>query len=408
MGPFCHIPVNAHYTGVMPRRTDPDRAPNQVDVARVAGVSTQTVSRVVSGHPNVRPETAQRVLAAVDAVGYRVHAAAASLASGRSRTIGVITISSAQYSTSAIVLGVEAVAAEEGYAVVSAGVTHQSAPASFLGAFDRLERQGAEGIIILAPVGFLAEALGARTERTPTVGHRQSDGVGTDALIDQRAIARAATEHLLDLGHRTVWHVSGDEFWQESNSRREEWENVLRERGLTPPPVIPGDWSPESGYRAGRTIAAIPDVTAVFVSSDEMAFGVIRALHEAGRTVPDDVSVISVDDIALAAYATPALTTVRQPFAEVGRAAAIQVIDMIEKREPRLLETLRPELIVRASRSPTRGRASACRGTHKRFRPPHRPHFGSQAGVREVMPGSVPPSPAAGSQERGIRVAGCA
>ena len=251
-------------------------------------------------------------------------------------------------------LGVEAVAAEEGYAVVSAGVTHQSAPASFLGAFDRLERQGAEGIIILAPVGFLAEALGARTERTPTVGHRQSDGVGTDALIDQRAIARAATEHLLDLGHRTVWHVSGDEFWQESNSRREEWENVLRERGLTPPPVIPGDWSPESGYRAGRTIAAIPDVTAVFVSSDEMAFGVIRALHEAGRTVPDDVSVISVDDIALAAYATPALTTVRQPFAEVGRAAAIQVIDMIEKREPRLLETLRPELIVRASTAPPR------------------------------------------------------
>ncbi|GAB3121482.1 LacI family DNA-binding transcriptional regulator [Glaciibacter psychrotolerans] len=315
-------------------------------------MSTQTVSRVVSGHPNVRPETAQRVLAAVEAVGYRVHAAAASLASGRSRTIGVITISSAQYSTSAIVLGVEAVAADEGYAVTSAGVTQHAGPAAFVAAFDRLERQGAEGIVILAPVGFLSEALGTRTERTPTVGHRQTDGDGTGALIDQRAIARAATEHLLDLGHRTVWHVSGDEFWQESSLRRDEWEAVLRERGITPPPVIPGDWSPESGYRAGRTIAAIPDVTAVFVSSDEMAFGVIRALHEAGRTVPDDVSVVSVDDIALAAYATPALTTVRQPFEEVGRATAIQVIDLIEKREPRILPTLRPELIVRASTAP--------------------------------------------------------
>ncbi|GAA3859501.1 LacI family DNA-binding transcriptional regulator [Leifsonia kafniensis] len=326
--------------------------PTQVDVARVAGVSTQTVSRVVSGQPNVRPETIQRVMAAVEATGYRLHAAAASLASGRSRTLGVITISSAQYSTSAILLGVEAAASEEGYSVSTASVPQHSAPASFLGAFDRLERQGAEGIVILAPVGFLAEALGTRTERTPTVGHRQSDGIGADALVDQREIARLATEHLLDLGHRTVWHVSGDEFWQESNARRDEWEAVLRERGVTPPPVIPADWSPESGYRAGRTIAAIPDVTAVFVASDEMAFGVIRALHEAGRTVPDDVSVVSVDDIALAAYAAPALTTVRQPFHEVGRATATRVIDLIEKREPSVTPQLRAELIVRASTAP--------------------------------------------------------
>lgn len=351
---FPGTAVNAYYTGCMSRRSQPDRAPNQVDVAQAAGVSTQTVSRVLSGHPNVRPETARRVLTAVDAVGYRLHAAAASLASGRSRTIGVITLSSIEYSTSAIVLGVEAVAAEQGYAVTSASVPHHSAPASFIGAFERLESQGAEGIVVLAPVGFLAEALGARTARTPTVGHRQTGGVGTDALVDQRAIARAATEHLLDLGHQTVWHVSGDEFWEESDARREEWEAVLRERGITPPPVIPGDWSPESGYRAGRTIAAIPDVTAVFVSSDEMAFGVIRALHEAGRIVPDDVSVVSVDDIALAAYAAPALTTVRQPFVDVGRAAAIQVIDLIEKREPSALAPLRAELIVRASTAPPR------------------------------------------------------
>lgn len=344
--------VSAHYTGQMPRRSQDDHVPSQVDVARIAGVSTQTVSRVISGHPNVRPETARRVMAAVDDVGYRVHAAAASLASGRSRTLGVIYVSTVQYSTSAILLGVEAVAAEEGYAVTTASVPLHSAPASFLSAFDRLEGQGAEGIVILAPVGFLAEALGTRTERTPTVGHEQSAGVGTDALVDQRAIARAATEHLLDLGHRTVWHVSGDEFWQESAERIEEWEAVLRERGVTPPPVIPADWSPESGYRAGRTIAAIPDVTAVFVSSDEMAFGVIRALHEAGRAVPDDVSVVSVDDIALAAYAAPALTTVRQPFTEVGRAAATRVIELIERREPSPAAQLRPELIIRASTAP--------------------------------------------------------
>lgn len=360
VGQFDERHGSVHYTGSMPRRLEQDRGPNQVDVARVAGVSTQTVSRVIAGHPNVRPETASRVLAAVDAVGYRLHAAAASLASGRTRTIGVIQLSTAQYSRSAQLLGVEAVAAEQGYAVTTASVPPRPAPASFVEAFDRLERQGAEGIVILAQLGFLAEALGGRTERTPTVGHRHSDGFGVDALIDQRGIARAATEHLLDLGHRTVWHVSGDEDWQEANERSEEWEAVLRERGVTPPPVVPGDWSPESGYRAGRTIAAIPDVTAVFVSSDEMAFGVIRALHEAGRAVPEDVSVVSVDDIALAAYAAPALTTVRQPFDAVGRAFASRVIEMIEKREPSAAPRLLSELIVRASTAPPpRGQASA-------------------------------------------------
>lgn len=347
--------LRTHYADSMSPRSPQQRAPKQVDVARVAGVSTQTVSRVMLGHQNVRPETAQRVLAAVEATGYRLHAAAASLASGRTRMIGVILVSTAQYSASATLLGVESIAAEEGYAVTTASVAQHAPPASFLEAFIRLEGQGAEGIVILAPVGFLAEALGARTERTPTVGHRREDGAGANGLIDQREIARVATEHLLDLGHRTVWHVSGDEYWQESSARREEWEAVLRERGLTPPPVITADWSPESGYRAGRTIAAIPDATAVFVSSDEMAFGVIRALHEAGRAVPEDVSVVSVDDIALAAYAAPALTTVRQPFEEVGRATAQRVIDLIEQRESGLIAPLRPELIVRASTAPPSG-----------------------------------------------------
>ncbi|WP_344297265.1 LacI family DNA-binding transcriptional regulator [Agromyces neolithicus] len=337
----------------MPRRHNQSQSPSQVDVARAAGVSTQTVSRVISGQANVRPETARRVLAAVDELGYRVHAAAASLASGRTRILGVIEVSTARYSTSAINVGIETVASEEGYTVTTASVSDHASPDSFLDAFDRLERQGAEGVILLAPVTFLDNAMGARTERTPTVlMHHLTSGVGTDTVVDQSSIARLATEHLLSLGHRTVWHVSGDDYWLESRVRRQTWEQVLIEHGVTPPPVIPADWTPESGYRAGRTIAAIPDATAVFVSSDEMAFGVIRALHEAGRTVPDDVSVVSVDDIALAAYAAPALTTVRQPFEAVGRAAATRVIDLIEQREPSPIEPISAELIVRASTAP--------------------------------------------------------
>ncbi|MFE6736052.1 LacI family DNA-binding transcriptional regulator [Microbacterium sp. NPDC057650] len=338
-----------------PRRPSATRAPNQIDVARVAGVSAQTVSRVLSGQQNVRPETAQRVHAAVESLGYRIHAAAASLASGRTRILGMILVSTDRYSSAALAAGVEQAAAASGYTVTMAAVPDHASPAAFVDAFDRLERQGAEGIVLGVPVELDSPAMRMRTERTPsTRTERTTLDLDAPLIVDQHAIARLAVEHLLDLGHPTVWHVPADDYWLESRQRRETWEQVLTERGITPPPVIPGDWTPESGYRAGRTIAAIPDATAVFVSSDEMAFGLIRALHEAGRRVPEDVSVVSVDDIALAAFASPALTTVRQPFEGMGRAAAQRLIAHIEGHPEEAADDLHPELVIRASAAPPR------------------------------------------------------
>lgn len=340
-----------------PRRHSQERAPSQIDVARLAGVSAQTVSRVMSGQPqSVRPETARRVLAAVDELGYRVHAAAASLASGRSRILGVIIVSTDRYSSAALGVGIEQAAAANGYTVTTAAVPDHASSEAFLDAFDRLERQGAEGIVLGVPVELDSPAMRTRTERTPsTRSERTSMDSDAPHAVDQHAIARLAVDHLLDLGHTTVWHVAGDTFWLESDQRREAWEEALRERGITPPPVIPGDWTPESGYRAGRTIAEIPSATAVFVSSDEMAFGLIRALHEAGRSVPEDVSVVSVDDIALAAYASPALTTVRQPFEAMGRAAALRLIARIEGKDAvGTVPDVHPELVIRASTAPPR------------------------------------------------------
>lgn len=338
-----------------------------MDVARLAGVSTQTVSRVMAGHPNVRPETALRVREAVERLGYRVHAAAASLASGRTRVLGVIILSTARYSSGAISVGIEEVAANEGYAVTTATVPQHAPVEAFAEAFDRLERQGAEGIVMAWPIQFEDPGMIARTNRIPTSTAEVPASEIDDDRVDQSAIARLATEHLLSLGHRTVWHVSGDEYWMEARERRETWEQVLREHDVAPPPVIPGDWTPESGYRAGRTLAAIPDVTAVFVASDEMAFGVLRALHEAGRMVPDDISVASVDDIALAAYAAPALTTVRQPFEQVGRIAAMRVIDRIEGRPPTPMDAVGPELIVRASTAAPRAVTASASVAHARM-----------------------------------------
>ncbi|GAT74389.1 transcriptional regulator, LacI family [Microbacterium sp. HM58-2] len=341
-----------------PRRPREDRAPSQVDVAKLAGVSTQTVSRVMSGQGNVRADTARRVLAAVDELGYRVHAAAASLASGRTRQLGVIVVSTDRYSSAALGVGIQQAAAANGYTVSTAAVADHASVDAFLEAFDRLERQGAEGIILGVPIELESPALRARTDRTPaTRSERISLDQDAALVVDQAAIARLAVEHLLGLGHETVWHVSGDADWTETRQRSEAWEQTLRDHGITPPPVIPADWTPESGYRAGRTIAAIPDATAVFVSSDEMAFGLIRALHEAGRSVPEDVSVVSVDDIALAAYASPALTTVRQPFEDMGRAAALRLIAQIEGHEAiGDMPSTDPQLIIRSSTAPPRAR----------------------------------------------------
>lgn len=310
----------------------------------------------MSGQDTVRPDTARRVLAAVEELGYRVHAAAASLASGRTRVLGVIVVSTDRYSSAALGVGIQQAAAANGYTVSTAAVADHASAEAFLEAFDRLERQGAEGIILGVPVELESPAMRARTERTPaTRVERTSLDEDAPLTVDQRAIARLAVEHLLDLGHATVWHVSGDDYWTETRQRSEAWEQTLRDRGIVPPPLILADWTPESGYRAGRTIAAIPEATAVFVSSDEMSFGLIRALHEAERNVPEDVSVVSVDDIALAAYASPALTTVRQPFEAMGRAAALRIIAQIEGYEAaREMPSTEPQLIVRSSTAPPR------------------------------------------------------
>lgn len=313
----------------------------------------------MAGHENVRPDTAKRVLAAVEELGYRLHGAAASLASGRTRLLGVILVSNDRYSAAALGVGIEHAAAECGYTVTSATVPEQSSSEAIFDAFDRLERQGVEGVILSVPVDLESSGMRARTSRTPTV-HSWINTLNTQsnrAVIDQVKISTLAVEHLLDLGHETVWHVSGSGSWRETGQRRSGWEQSLRARGIEPPPEIVADWTPESGYRAGRTIAAIPDVTAVFVSSDEMAFGLIRALHEAGRRVPEDVSVVSVDDIPLAAYASPALTTVKQPFAQMGRAFALSLIAQIEGESwehasAHDYPVIEPTLVVRASSAP--------------------------------------------------------
>lgn len=329
-----------------------DRGPAMRDVAAAAGVSAQTVSRVLNEHPNVQDSTRRRVQAVIDELGYRRNNTARALVTGRSKTIGVLTLATNNYSRSSLALGVELGAREAGYTVNS--VTSSLSTQSVIDAVSRLVFQGVDGIIIAAPLQEAVEQVAKITARIPTVNTDGSSGMGDRMVgVDQDLAAVMATKHLLDLGHKTVWHLAGPLEWSDASSRLHSWRRTLQEAGCEVPPELHGDWSPESGYHNGLILGRMPEVTAIFVASDEMAFGVIRALTELGRRIPEDVSVVGIDDIDLAAYSNPPLTTVRQSFEDTGRRAVQRLVAQITNPEistpPDLVA---PSLMVRASTAP--------------------------------------------------------
>jgi Transcriptional regulators len=320
------------------------------DVARLAGVSAQTVSRTLSGHPNVQEATRTKVLAAVEQLGYRRNNAARALSSGRSRTLGVVTLQTGFFSRSALTAGIEAAATSAGYAVSTATTPSLDATA-IEEAMSRLADQGVEGIVLAVPLINSSKAIDELARIVPTLTIDGSRSEATEIVaIDQREIGRLATQHLLDLGHETVWHVAGPRQWLDAANRSQGWRDALRDAGTAAPPELTGDWSPASGYQNGLILARIPDVTAVFVSSDEMAFGTIRALHEHGKRVPEDISVVGVDDISLAEFCSPPLTTVAQPFGDMGALAVEHLLRFIA--DPSTVPpaaTVETRLVVRAS-----------------------------------------------------------
>jgi DNA-binding LacI/PurR family transcriptional regulator len=331
-------------------------SPTMVDVARLARVSHMTVSRVLNDQSSVRLVTRERVLAAIDQLGYRRNVAARALVTGRSQMLGVVTLDSALYGPVSTLYGVEQAAREAGYFVAIVAIASVDR-ASVRDAISRLADHGVEGIIVIAPLTSASTALtelSGLTRDLPVVAVEGRPGRDVAVVsVDQIVGARAATAHLLDLGHQTVWHIAGPADWFEATDRVEGWRAGLKAAGADVPPMLRGDWTPKSGYDAGRIIAASPEVSAVFVANDSMALGVLRALSEAGRDVPGDVSVVGFDDVPDAEYYAPALTTVRQDFGEVGRQGLRLLLGQIETGVPELAPIVIPSnLVVRRSTAP--------------------------------------------------------
>jgi DNA-binding LacI/PurR family transcriptional regulator len=333
------------------------RAAVMVDVAKLAGVSYQTVSRVLHDSPHVRRETRERVLDAIRQLDYRPSSVAQALVTGRSRTLGVVSFDTTLYGPASTLLGVEEAAHDAGYGVSIASLKSLSR-GPVLTAVQRLRDQGVDGIVVVAPQKSAVEALRHISSDVPVVAVEAGpdDSVPVVA-VDQLGGSAAATGHLLELGHRTVWHVAGPHDWLEAEQREEGWRSTLQAAGAEVPPVLRGDWSARSGYELASELVAKPGLTAVFVGNDQMALGLLRYLHEIGREAPRDISIVGFDDIPEAAYFTPPLTTVRQNFAEVGRRCLYLLLGQLESGSRSWSREVVPtELVLRKSTTVPGGR----------------------------------------------------
>jgi DNA-binding LacI/PurR family transcriptional regulator len=332
------------------------RPPGMVDVARAAGVSQKTVSRVVNNEPYVRPHVRERVLEAARHLGYRRNSAARALISGRSHRIGAVSLGTGLYGPASVLIALQRAAESAGYSFVVA-TTREGEPRAVQQAVDGLLEQGVEGIVLSEPV---QEGRASEVHcPVPVVTLGRMPGLrGDDVIVtgrEGRTAGRLATEHLLALGHRTVWHVAGPPAWYAADDRLAGWREALEACGAPRPRVLVGDWMPASGYAAGRALART-DATAVFVANDDMAIGVLRALADAGRRVPADVSVVGFDDIPAAEYLRPRLTTMRQDF----DALASTGLDLLVRRLESVPELRDPppdvhRLVVRESTGPPPG-----------------------------------------------------
>jgi len=335
------------------------------EVARAAGVSTQTVSRVLNNRPDVAPETLERVQQIIDDTGYAPNMLARSLTQGRSHNLGVVAYGLDYFGPSRVLTGIEQQAAELGYSI-SLNLIHAPETDDVNQLLNNLVSRQVDGIIWAIPqVGNNRAWSRTVGPGFPVpivlVGGMDDETALPSIAIDNRAIGRIATEHLLAGGARRVGIITGPLTWWEAQQRELGWRETLAAHGLVADDglVALGDWTPNSG-EDGLTslLEQEPGLDAVFASNDQMALGVLHRAHSFARRIPEDLSVVGVDNIAEASHFWPSLTTVHQPLSDAGALAVREIDSAIGRardmrRGPNAaiaeVTLLKPELIVRES-----------------------------------------------------------
>jgi DNA-binding LacI/PurR family transcriptional regulator len=326
-----------------------------VDVAKLAGVSQKTVSRVVNDAPHVRPDVRARVNAAIAQLGYQPNVAAQALRRNRTYTIGMLAVGTSHYGPARRVFSIEQATRRHGYGLTLATLPDLE-PATVADGIASLLARGVEGLVVEVPT--LTDALDlSRLGHLPVV----STAAGAPGLrhqtvvvdVDEQKSARAVTEYLLGLGHETVWHIAGPQDWAAAAKRRQGWRSALGAAGRRVPRVRYGDWSARSGYLQGRKLMAQDGVTAIFVANDHMAMGVLRAVTESGRRIPEDVSVVGYDDVPEAEFQMIPLSTVATDAERAAERILSELVTIIEGGKPPASPIDLPfSLVIRSSSGP--------------------------------------------------------
>jgi DNA-binding LacI/PurR family transcriptional regulator len=320
------------------------------DVARHAGVSYQTVSRVINNHGYVAEETRRRVLESIAELDYHPNKAARSLASRRSQTLALITFGLDYYGPAQMVINIERAAKIAGYDLIFSNVASAK---NMQAALNSIRRWQVDGILMITPVLNMSyDSINARIPFVQISGQpgRQSPSV----VVEQGYGSHLITQHLIQLGHRRICEISGPLNWFDAMARHEAWEAAMGEGQLQPGLSLAGDWTARSGYRAAQSLLETGgEFTALVVGNDQMALGAMRALREQNMRIPQDVSIVGFDDIPEAAFFEPPLTTVWQDFGALGKRGIDYLVERIQNPDlPLDQQTIYPELVVRASTAP--------------------------------------------------------
>lgn len=327
------------------------RLPSIRDVARLAGVSHQTVSRVLNDHPSIRPATKKRVQDAIAVLDYKPNLAARALVTSRSRTIGILSATIGEFGPTSSIASIEDAARVEGYSVTTVNLP-ATTPEAIGDAIRQLGREQVSGIVVLAPQVRVFNVLRGMAVGVPFVSLQTASGSdGFSHSADQVAGARAVTEHLISLGHSDILHLAGPQDWIEAESRMRGYLDALREADLPTFPPIRGDWTADFGYFAGTELVRRRDFTAVFAANDLMAIGLMHGFRDAGIEVPRQVSVVGFDDIPVAAHVWPPLTTVHQDFPSLGQRAVHILLAQIRGEDIPEFGPAVPQLRLRSSSS---------------------------------------------------------
>lgn len=325
------------------------RQPNIYDVARLAQVSHQTVSRVLNNNTSIRPETKTRVVKAMETLGYRPNQAARALASSKTKMLGILSSDTDFTGPASMVHEMEVAARERGYFAVSCGVDPTNL-ASVQGGIEHLMNLGVEGLAIVTPHADAVEYVRQQVVAIPVVSLDSMYRMDELAVsVDNFAGAVAATEYLIELGHRNIVHISGPNNWFESSTRAAGYTSTMLNARLEPQ-IVEGDWEIQTGYRIAMDLAIESrGITALFVANDRMALGVLSAMRKRGISVPERLSIIGFDDLPETAYYWPPLTTVKQDFRQLGERAMHLLMQELEGKAVKKVDRLIPELVVRDS-----------------------------------------------------------